>query len=110
MQVDPLSNQSRGRTRFKVAPCDISQEVKHGFMTLILRMDVRGIVLVKEHSDDDSEKSAKLWHNWASYRTVKDSIFWPIIYRVFRSVIIPSNHSKLTRFLSLDYPCRTGER
>jgi hypothetical protein len=47
-----------------------SRQVKHSLLALVLCVDVRWIVLVEKHPDDNPEESAYLWHSIASLSSI----------------------------------------
>jgi len=65
VDVYPFANKADGRSRTYVSPGDIAPEVEHGLTLLILDMDMRWIVLIKKHPDNDAKESAYLRHSLA---------------------------------------------
>jgi len=42
---------------------NITAEIEHGFLTLMLRMEMWGRMFVKEHLDHNAEKNGYCWHS-----------------------------------------------
>src|SRR4030043_345186 len=61
-QVYPLSHEPCRRLRIQSSLHDIAVEIKDRFIALILSMEMWRVMFIKEHSNDNSEESANLWH------------------------------------------------
>lgn len=62
MKIDPLPDQSKGRARADSAPKDVAFKVDHRLIALIFHVQVRRIVTIILHPDDDPKESAYFRH------------------------------------------------
>jgi hypothetical protein len=62
VEINPFPHKPCCSPLIQIAAHNVTSQIEHGLLSLVLSMDMRGIVFVKEHSDDDPEKSAYFWH------------------------------------------------
>jgi hypothetical protein len=67
-QIDPFANKLQGCPRLQISPQDVASKIQESLPALILHMDVRRIVIIIEHPDEDSEEGGDDGHRTVSFR------------------------------------------
>lgn len=65
-QIDPFANKLQGCPRLQVSIQNVASKIQKSLTTLILHMNVRRIVIIIEHPNDDSEKDRDDGHKLLS--------------------------------------------
>jgi len=62
MKPRPLPNEAERRLRGNVPNDHVAVEIELAVLTLMLRMEMRRLMLPVEHADNDPEEDSDNWH------------------------------------------------